>query len=199
MDTLASCREVDRPLITPEIAPWEVLDSSFVFSNRWLRVRKDVCHTNRGNVTDYFVIERSDYVVVVALTSQSQVLLVRQYKHGVGQIMAELPAGYVDEGEDPLVCARRELREETGYEAEAMEPLATLFAAPSAASYRGHLFLATGARRVGEQRLDVNEKIQVETMDFAAAVRAATHSEVFRDLSSTTALLLAWRKLHDKD
>jgi ADP-ribose pyrophosphatase len=181
-----------------EITPWEVLESSFVFSNQWLRVRKDVCRTNRGNVTDYYVIERFDYVMIVALTPQSQVLLTRQYKHGVGQIIAELPAGYVEEGEDPLLCARRELREETGYEAETMEPLAVLAAAPSAASYRGHLFLATGARRVGEQDLDTNEKINVETMDFKAAVQAAARNQVFRDLSSTTALLLAWERLHGR-
>jgi len=186
-------------LNTSEITPWKVLESSFVFANRWLRVRKDVCYTNRGNVTDYYVIERSDYVIIVALTPQSQVLLVRQYKHGVGQIIPELPAGYIDEGEDPSVCARRELREETGYEAETMEPLAVLFAAPSAASYRGHVFLATGVRRVGEQHLDANENIQVETMDFAAAVQAVAHNELFRDLSSTAALLMAWQRLHTED
>lgn len=182
-----------------EIRPWEVLESSIVFSNRWLRVRKDVCHTNRGNVTDYYLVERSDYVLIVALTPESEVLVTRQYKHGARQVVRELPAGYVEDGEDPLQCAHRELREETGYEAARMEQLAVLFASPSASRHRGHLFLATGLRRAGEQRLDTNEKIVVEKMDFAAAVQAAAHNQVFEGLSSTAALLMAWQRLHGAD
>ena len=179
-----------------EIKPWQVLESSIVFSNRWLRVRKDICRTNRGNIVDYYVVERFSYVLIVALTPQSEVLVVRQYKHGAGQVVRELPAGYIEDGEDPLQCAHRELREETGYEAASMEPMAILFASPSAAQHRAHLFLATGLRRVGEQHLDANEKIAVEKMDFATAVRAAAHNQIFKDLSSTTALLMAWYRLH---
>lgn len=178
-----------------EIKPWEVLESSIVFSNRWLRVRKDVCRTNRGNIADYYVVERFDYVLVVALTPESQVLVVRQYKHGVGKVVCELPAGYIEDGEDALACARRELREETGYEAERIEPLAVLYASPSASQHRAHLFLATGLRSMGEQRLDDNEQIAVEKMDFATAVQAVIHNQVFADLSSTTALLLAWERM----
>jgi len=178
------------------IEPWEVLESSIAFSNRWLRVRKDICRTNRGNIIDYYVVERFSYVLVVALTAQSKVLVVRQYKHGAGQVVCELPAGYIEEGEGPLLCAQRELREETGYEATKMEPLGVLFASPSAASHHAHVFLATGLRRVGEQRLDASENILVHKMDFAAAVQAAAHNQVFQDLASTAALLMAWQRLH---
>lgn len=181
---------------TPEIKPWEVLESSIVFANRWLRVRKDTCRTNRGNVVDYYVVERFSYVLVVALTPESEVLIVRQYKHGAGQVVRELPAGYIEDGEDPLLCAHRELREETGYEATNMEPLAVLLASPSASSNRAHLFLATGLRKVGEQHLDAAENIVVEKMDFAAAVQAVAHNQVFQDVSSTAALLLAWQRLN---
>jgi 8-oxo-dGTP pyrophosphatase MutT (NUDIX family) len=172
-----------------------VLESSIVFSNRWLRVRKDICRTNRGNIADYYVVERFDYVLIVALTPESEVLIVRQYKHGAGRVMRELPAGYIEHGEDPLECAWRELREETGYEADSMECMAVLMASPSAAENRAHLYLATGLRRVGEQHPDANESIIVEKMDFACAVQAAAHNEVFEDLSSPAALLMAWHRL----
>jgi hypothetical protein len=73
--------------------------------------------------------------------------------------------------------------------------MAVLLASPSASQHRAHLFLATGARRVGDQRPDVNEQIVVEKMDFAQAAQAAARNQVFEDLSSTAALLMAWQRL----
>jgi len=178
-----------------EIKPWQVLESSVVFSNRWLRIRQDICRTNRGNTADYYVIERPSYVVIVPVTSDGQVILVRQYKHGAQQITLELPAGFVDEGEEPLACAHRELLEETGYKATTMEPLSVLFASTTASAHHGHFFLATGLAYVGENHWDPNENIAVEPMDLSAAVQAVVNSQMFQDLNTPLALLLAWHRL----
>jgi 8-oxo-dGTP pyrophosphatase MutT (NUDIX family) len=174
-----------------------VLESSYVFSNRWLRIRKDICRTNRGHSIDYYVTERFSYVVVVALTPQSELLVVRQYKHGAGKVVRELPAGYIEDGEDALACAQRELREETGFEAEQMSSLGVVYASPSASMHQAHFYLATGAHPAGTQHLDPNESILVEKMDFAQAVQAAAHNQVFADLSSTAALFLASQRLQE--
>jgi ADP-ribose pyrophosphatase len=187
---LLQLREAETALNSVEIQPWEVLESSTVFSCPWLKVRKDICRSNRGNVVDYYVIDRFSYVLIVAVTPHSEVLVVRQYKHGAKQVVRELPAGYIEPGEDPVDCARRELREETGYEAERIEPLAVLFASPTAASNKAHIFLATGLVKAGDQQPDPNEKIVVEKMDLAAAVAA----QPFQGLSSVAALLLAWQR-----
>ena len=182
----------------PKIRPWEIITSSTAFSSPWLRVRKDVVRTNRGNLTDYYVVERFDYVIVVAVTEEARLLTVRQYKHGAGQVVRELPAGYLDDGEDPLATAHRELREETGYEASNIEPLGVLFASPSASSHHAHVFLATGLRRAGEQELDANEKIAVEEMDLETAVRQAVRNQDFCDVSSVSALCMAWQRWQER-
>jgi ADP-ribose pyrophosphatase len=176
------------------IAPWQVVESSLAFDSPWLRVRKDLVRTNRGNLTDYYVVERFDYTIVVPVTDDGQVLSVRQYKHGAGEVVRELPAGYIEDGEDALPCAFRELREETGYTAERMEPLAVLFASPSASGHRAHIFLATGLSVRGGQKLDANEKIAVEPMPLAQAISLAAANADFRDLGSTAALFLAWQR-----
>ena len=177
-----------------DIAPWDVLETSTAFSNRWLRVRRDVCRTNRGNVIDYYVVERASYVAVVALTPGLDVLLVRQYKHGAGRLVLELPAGYIEGDEDPLACAQRELLEETGYEAQTWEPLAVLLASPSTSSHSAHLYLATGAHRAADQRLDANELISIAPVPFRNALQSVGHGGP-EDLSSTAALSLAWQHL----
>jgi ADP-ribose pyrophosphatase len=183
-----------NPLNPQHIAPWQVEESSLAFDSPWLRVRKDRVRTNRGNLTDYYVVERFDYTIVVPVTDDGQVVTVRQYKHGAGEVVRELPAGYIEDGEDALPCAFRELREETGYTAKRMEPLAVLFASPSASGHRAHIFLATGVSRIGGQALDANEKIAVEPMPFAQAINLAAANADFRDLGSTAALFLAWQR-----
>jgi 8-oxo-dGTP pyrophosphatase MutT (NUDIX family) len=183
-------------LANSDIAPWQVLLSSIVYKNRWLRVRRDRCRTNRGNLANYYVVERASYVMVVALTSTDDVLVVEQYKHGAGRVIRELPAGFIEPGEDPLACAHRELQEETGYHAGRMEHLATFVVSPSTSQHSAHVFLASQLEPAASQHLDPNERINVGTMPFDEAVDAVLHNHTLTDLSSATALLLAWQHRH---
>ncbi|MGA8367341.1 MAG: NUDIX hydrolase, partial [Candidatus Acidiferrales bacterium] len=86
-----------------------------VFSVRWFDV---VARTADGSASPYYVIRTCDYVVVLAATAEGPLLLVRQYRPAVGKETLELPGGHVEDGESPEAAARRELAEETGYEAE---------------------------------------------------------------------------------
>jgi ADP-ribose pyrophosphatase len=145
------------------LRPWRILSSEYRIETKFLRLRADRVELPSGDVVeDYFVRESRGFCVVFALTPERDVLLVRQYKHGVGEVVVELPAGMIDDGETPETCAARELAEETGFTGAAPEHVRTFFADPTNATGRFHLFLVRDAVRTREPALDVTEDIEVE-------------------------------------
>lgn len=175
---------------------WRVVESSRLVSNRWITVRRDVCQPTRDErLYDYYVVEKSDFAMAVALTADRRLLLVRQYKHGGGQVILECPAGYIDVGEDSADAVRRELREETGYEAREVMPLGVFLVSPSFLNNRAHFFLCLDAEPVGAQKLDALEDIEVVPLDFEQAVRDLVAGRLELDMASTAAVLLARERL----
>lgn len=141
---------------------WRVRSSSYVVETPFMRLRRDEVELPDGTVVpDYFVRESNGFVVVFALTEEGRVLLGREYRYGCDAIGYELPAGNIADGEAPALCAARELREETGYEAARIEAIGDWYAEPVRSKARCYAFLATGARKAGEQRLDPTECIEV--------------------------------------
>jgi len=142
--------------------PWTVESSRVEFSDRFLTHRMDRCVTERGNVLDpYHVIELKEWCHAVALTAEGELVLIDEYRHGGGAVVRGLPAGTVEPGEDPQAAMRRELEEETGYEAEAWIALPSMWANPAIMNNRAHSFLALGARPTGVRNLDPGEIIEV--------------------------------------
>ena len=153
--------EIIRPVV-----PWDVRESGLVFDHPWARVRRDVCVTAPGTEPiEYFSFEGPDFAIVFAVTDAGDVLLTRQYKHGIGEIVYELPAGMID-GDDASTeaAARREVLEETGYAGGDWAALGVLYASPSKSKVRAHAFLARGVVRVAEPSPDANEAIAVVTL-----------------------------------
>lgn len=177
------------------LRPWRILSSVVRIETPFLRLRADRVELPNGHIVDdYFVRESRGFCVVFALTEDENVVLVRQYKHGVAEVVLELPAGAIDPGETPLECAERELAEETGYVAESVVHVRTFLADPTNSNGRFHLFIARSARQVREPDPDPTEEIEVvlaplsEVREMALDGRIAAGTQVAAALVALASL-----------
>jgi 8-oxo-dGTP pyrophosphatase MutT (NUDIX family) len=128
-------------------------------------LRVDRVRLPTGPVLDeYHVVEYPDWVCVLPLTDGGDTILVEQYRYGIDRVLLELPAGAIDEGEDPETAARRELLEETGYRARHWERLGALAVEPGRHTNWGHIYLARGAHRVAEPDQEATEDLRVRVV-----------------------------------
>jgi len=143
---------------------WKILSSEYLFNDLWFKVRKDICESPSGKIINpYYVYEFPEWATAFALTEDNKVLIVKQYRHPIGEVITELPGGCVDDTDKDFQTAiARELLEETGYIFTSYESLGKISANPSTNTNWMHMFLARGGRKVAEQRLDFNEEIIVE-------------------------------------
>lgn len=176
---------------------WQVTRSDLVLDKKWARVRRDTCVTPSGTtVDDYYYWEGGDFAQAFTLTDDGRVVLVRQYKHAVKDVVLELPAGLVPvEGENPLQTARRELLEETGFAASQWGHLGTLNVSSAKATTQAYLFLATHARPIGDPTPDENEDLESLLVTIPDLLDFITAGQI-RDASSVACCLLALRSLH---
>ncbi len=114
-----------------------------VYSGRVVKLRVDTVKLASGRETKREIIEHSDCVAIVAIDAEDNVLLVRQFRKPVEKELLEIPAGCIEAGEDPEDCARREMREETGYLPRKVRRLGGFYASPGYCTEYLHLFLAT--------------------------------------------------------
>jgi ADP-ribose pyrophosphatase len=144
-------------------------------------------------VDDFLWVKTREFAMVVAVTPEGDVILERSYKHGTRRVATSLPAGYLEDGETPLDAARRELREETGYEADAWTRLGSFVVDGNYGVSTEHAFLAMGARRVGKPEgagHDDLEEIELVTLPLDEALALIERGEVAQ-LASVAALALA--------
>ena len=131
-------------------------------------LRTDRCQRDDGHIVEaYHVIELTDWVTVIPLTDEGNIILVREYRHAAGVFTLGLPGGVSDPGEtDWEAVGARELGEETGYAAREYHPVGTCYPNPATQNNRLHYYLALGCTKANAQSLDPNEEIEVLEMPY---------------------------------
>jgi ADP-ribose pyrophosphatase len=165
----------DNPL-----SPWKTLGRELLLSAPpWLTVFSERVELPSGRVVnDFYNIVLPQFALIVPWTEDGKLVLVRGYKHGVGRINLSPPAGLIEPGEEPLATARRELLEETGYEADDWQSLGDYVVDGNRGCGRMHLFAASSARLVRPPRDDDGEVLRTEVLSPAEAVDALRRGKI---------------------
>lgn len=146
---------------------WESLRKEQVVTSRFVTVWKEKLKTDDGHILEeYYTIKKNDIVMIVALTNTSELIYLEEYKYGADKILRVLPAGHLEDGESIEDAAKRELKEETGFDAQDLRYVGPLYEYPSMDRHIVHVVFATGIQTgvPRETTHEISERIEVHTM-----------------------------------
>lgn len=174
---------------------WKTLSSEYITRHKYFTARKDKCETPEGKIIEeYFVVEMPVSACALSLTEDGEVIMIKQYRHPIGQTVLELPGGFIDENELPEAAMARELMEETGYEFSSVEQVGTIAANPGVLDNFTCLFLARGGKKTGVQQLDHNEDIDVVTISLNELKKLFIENKIVQALHASC-IFYALRKM----
>lgn len=139
------------------LKPWKVLESTYLHP----RFRIDKCELPNGKILDATILEFRSWGNVLAITKDGKAVLVKQYRHGIKEILLEIPGGVIEDGENPSEGIKRELLEETGYSASNFIEVGRMYPNPALQTNTQYCFLAFNAELADVQHLDDGEDIEV--------------------------------------
>jgi 8-oxo-dGTP pyrophosphatase MutT (NUDIX family) len=185
-----------NPKLPDDPGPWKVLTREYLAKKPWYTVRVDRVELPNGTVIpEYWINEYPPWVNVVALTENDEVVLIRQYRHGIEGVHYELPAGTTDPGDTSLEeAARRELHEETGYGGGHWSLLAELSANPALQNNLTYTYLAEGVTRLGAAAPEESEEITVHLTPLAEVEALIENGGFVQALHSAPLLKLLLRR-----
>jgi ADP-ribose pyrophosphatase len=174
-----------------KLEPWKTLAVRKVYTSPWVEVSVLKVRLPDGQIVDdYHQIDLPDFVVIFAQVPDGQVILIRQYKQGIHGLSLCLPAGAIEEGEDPLRTAQREFLEETGYVSDEWRRLTSLVTNTNYGCGTAHVFIAKDARWYAEPNSGDLEEMQVVLFPPTRVLEAIRSGEI-ASLSNAAAVTLA--------
>lgn len=175
---------------------WKILNSKYLFRRPWLTARIDTVELPDGRVNpEYYVLEYPSWVNVIAIDENGMFVMERQYRHAMGLTEYELPCGVVEEGEEPLAAAKRELEEETGYTGGTWSLLTGIGANPGSLNNMTYCFLAEGVRKTSSQKLDDTEDLTVHLLTEGQVLEILQHDELKQALMAAP----LWKYFYNKN
>lgn len=151
--------------------PFEILQRESILNSPWMPIERQTVRFPNGEKGEWYLNMSQDAVIVIPFLVNGNVLMQKAYKHGAGTILYEFCAGMIDEGESPEEAAKRELLEETGYQAESLLFLGNSFANPTGSPMRYHYFLGKNCVFQKSPELEVSEQIENFSVENLAAAK----------------------------
>ena len=158
---------------------WKIKETEHVLDSEYVKVDKeDVLLPYGREIKDFYKVTIKDCAAIVALTPSNQIILKKEYRHCYGGELIEIPAGVLEDGEDPLNAAKRELQEETGYRSEKWTYLGKTVESSAKLTNYMYIYLAENCEKVSGQKLDYGEDIEVLEVGMDEAVEMIMDNEI---------------------
>ena len=172
---------------------WKTIDSETLVSDKYCTVRRSQVQLPDGaKINDFYTVTIPDAALVVAITADNHIILKKEFRFACGEDIIECPAGMVEDGEDPLTTAKRELLEETGYTSSQWTWFGATRESTSKLTNRMWLFMARDCQKQSDQHLDTNERVEVIRIPLEEAVDMVMDNQINAN-SSAHAILKAGR------
>jgi ADP-ribose pyrophosphatase len=158
----------------------KTLHSEEIFSGKVISLHLQDVELPNGKQSKREIIKHPGAVAILAITNDKKVVMVEQYRKALERTIVEIPAGKLEKGEEPALCARRELEEETGYECESLELLTSFYTSPGFADEIVHVYLATGlTKKENSAALDEDEFVNLEELTLEEAQQYVQEQKIY--------------------